>query len=199
MAGAKHPGNLSLVVVKENGWPWGVLNLKYPFLEGRRDVSQKIKAICWPIHVWSARMPEKVTFEDFYVFFGCQIITYMEPQDAPLFIDPKLPFRHSSGYRDTLPETNIAPENRPSQKETSIPTIHFQVPWAMLVWGRVPINTPCGSMRPHYCESLRAQLETDLENHARWEAWTEGVSTRQKIGMVGYRNWLSGFKYPPWS
>ncbi len=27
----------------------------------------------------------------------------------------------------TLPETNIAPETRPSQKETSIPTIHFQV------------------------------------------------------------------------
>ena len=28
---------------------------------------------------------------------------------------------------DTLPETNVAPENRPSQKEISIPTIHFQV------------------------------------------------------------------------
>ena len=27
----------------------------------------------------------------------------------------------------TLPETNIAPENRVSQKETSIPTMHFQV------------------------------------------------------------------------
>ena len=27
----------------------------------------------------------------------------------------------------TLPETNIAPENRPSAKETDIPTIHFQV------------------------------------------------------------------------
>ena len=26
----------------------------------------------------------------------------------------------------TLPETNIARENRPSQKETSLPTIHFQ-------------------------------------------------------------------------
>ena len=26
----------------------------------------------------------------------------------------------------TLPKTNIAPENRPSQKETSLPTIHFQ-------------------------------------------------------------------------
>ena len=25
-----------------------------------------------------------------------------------------------------LPETNIVPENRPSQKETSLPTIHFQ-------------------------------------------------------------------------
>ena len=35
----------------------------------------------------------------------------------------------------TLPETNIANENRPSQKETSIPTIHFQV----LVSGRVYI------------------------------------------------------------
>ena len=27
-----------------------------------------------------------------------------------------------------LPETNIAPEKLPSQKKTSIPTIHFQVP-----------------------------------------------------------------------
>ncbi len=26
----------------------------------------------------------------------------------------------------TLPKTTIAPENKPSQKETSIPTIHFQ-------------------------------------------------------------------------
>ncbi len=29
--------------------------------------------------------------------------------------------------KTTLPETNIAPENGPSQKETSILTIHFQV------------------------------------------------------------------------
>ncbi len=26
----------------------------------------------------------------------------------------------------TLPETNIAPENRPPQQESSLPTIHFQ-------------------------------------------------------------------------
>ena len=30
-------------------------------------------------------------------------------------------------HTTTLPETNIAPENRPSQKESSLPTIHFQV------------------------------------------------------------------------
>ena len=29
-------------------------------------------------------------------------------------------------FEVTLPETNIAPENKVSQKETSIPTIHFQ-------------------------------------------------------------------------
>ena len=37
----------------------------------------------------------------------------------------------------TLPKTNIAPENRPSQKETSIPTIHFQVQTCCLLSGRV--------------------------------------------------------------
>ena len=31
-----------------------------------------------------------------------------------------------AGIYVTLPETNIAPENGPSQRETSIPTIHFQ-------------------------------------------------------------------------
>ena len=36
----------------------------------------------------------------------------------------------------TLPETKIAHKNRPSQKETSIPTIHFQV-LLLLVSGRV--------------------------------------------------------------
>ena len=30
-------------------------------------------------------------------------------------------------FLNTLPKTNIAPENRPSQKETRIPTINFQV------------------------------------------------------------------------
>ena len=29
-------------------------------------------------------------------------------------------------WGSTLPETNVAPETRPCQNETSIPTIHFQ-------------------------------------------------------------------------
>ena len=38
--------------------------------------------------------------------------------------------KHTKTYpimRKTVSETNIAPENRPSQKENSLPTIHFQV------------------------------------------------------------------------
>ena len=37
------------------------------------------------------------------------------------------PFAFMKYQVDTLPEINIAPENRQSQKETSLPTIHFQV------------------------------------------------------------------------
>ena len=40
--------------------------------------------------------------------------------------------------KDTLPETNIAPENRVSQKENNIPTIHFQM-LLLLVSGRVSL------------------------------------------------------------
>ena len=34
---------------------------------------------------------------------------------------------HQKLGKHTLPETNIAPENRPSQKEIHLPTVHFQV------------------------------------------------------------------------
>ena len=46
----------------------------------------------------------------------------------------------SSHPAPTLPETNIAPGNGPSQKETSIPTIHFS--GAILVSGRVIDQNP---------------------------------------------------------
>ena len=47
------------------------------------------------------------------------------------YLQHQLPSNHEL---ITLPKTNIAPENGPSQKETSIPTIHFQV---LLVSGGV--------------------------------------------------------------
>ena len=49
----------------------------------------------------------------------------------------------------TLPETNIAPENRPSHKESCFPTIHFQVLWARLVSGRVQVDG-CGQTSELY-------------------------------------------------
>ena len=44
----------------------------------------------------------------------------------------------------TLPKTNIAPENRPSEKETTIPTIHFQV----LLTVSFREGSPCLRMPP---------------------------------------------------
>ena len=47
-----------------------------------------------------------------------------QPIEVPLFDGSRFGISQF-GLLVTLPETNIAPENRPSQKETSIPTIHF--------------------------------------------------------------------------
>ena len=46
----------------------------------------------------------------------------------------------------TLPETNIAPARRPSQKETSFPSIHFQVQFVSfrmtgMVWHNMVVST----------------------------------------------------------
>ena len=35
----------------------------------------------------------------------------------------------------TLPETNITPARKPSQKETCLPIIHFQVPYGAMLYG----------------------------------------------------------------
>ena len=60
------------------------------------------------------------------------------PSHFPLFMWPFFTFHVGNPYiwriwdivykelHNTLPETNIAPENRPSQSESSIPTMHFQ-------------------------------------------------------------------------
>ena len=48
---------------------------------------------------------------------GCNLFSYLVVISSFLALEERL----------TLPETDIAPENRASQKETSIPTIHLQV------------------------------------------------------------------------
>ncbi len=53
-----------------------------------------------------------------WTFFGCADVW---TQLIGVWVTEKSATKH------TLPEANIAPENRPSQKESSIPTINFQV------------------------------------------------------------------------
>ncbi len=48
---------------------------------------------------------------------------------------------YSKFIGDTLPETNIAPANRPSQKETDTPTIHFQVRTVSFREGITPVRS----------------------------------------------------------
>ena len=75
---------------------------------------------------------------------------------------------------NTLPETNIAPENGPSPKETGIPTIHFQV-LLLLVSGRV-----------HYFDNMLEILQLflklldfiPLEKKCWWE---DRVSIRVRV------------------
>ena len=69
----------------------------------------------------------------------------------------------------TLPETNIAPENGPSQRETSIPTIHFQVrtvsfrdcnpfhPFTLMV--RIINGSPLAVFESSYQELLKQHQE----------------------------------------
>ena len=65
----------------------------------------------------------------------------------------------------TFPETNIAPENRPAQKETSIPTIHFQVRAVSFREGNTSPNR----------NSYRKKRP-------------KGRATRVDLAMIGFRN-----------
>ena len=56
---------------------------------------------------------------------------------APYFLKGKVTHIY------TLPETNITPENRPSQKEFHLPTIHFSG-GELLVSGRVQYQIKIG-------------------------------------------------------
>ena len=70
------------------------------------------------------------TFQDFQVcFFGLRLRSKISMGILTGNFH-EVPTEQKHEKKKTInytPETNIAPENRPSQKATSIPTIHFQV------------------------------------------------------------------------
>ena len=61
----------------------------------------------------------------------CVEVIWVDPSEVcpVIFCCPSgvRPIELSNEKNLTLPETNMAPENGPSQKETSIPTVHFRV------------------------------------------------------------------------
>ncbi len=65
----------------------------------------------------------------------------------------------------TLPKTNIAPENRPSQKETSFPTIHFQVQAVSFREGRWHLTESCQD-RPSMCIASFPKIGVNCDNCA---------------------------------
>ena len=67
----------------------------------------------------------------------------------------------------TLPETNIAPGRKPSQKETSLPTIHFQLPPSFKVHvGSILHEWPKGPSRQR-----KLNVETTLGLILRGSTW----------------------------
>ena len=79
------------------------------------------------------------------------------------------------------PETNIAPENRPSQKETSIPTIHFQVRTVsfregiFLFLGNIDSHVPLGFGGPTHSGrgvfGSMAKMLNKVDRSVGFEAW----------------------------
>ena len=100
----------------------------------------------------------------------------------------------------TIPETNIAPENRPSQKETSLLTIHFQVLCYYII--KIPANyiyiiksgqfavfisNSGGNIKPLTTLQLRAHVRCmdELGVLTQWlgvQCWLQHTSRRGNVG-----------------
>ena len=66
----------------------------------------------------------------------------------------------------TLPETNVAPENRQSEKEHSLPTIHFQ----MLCWFPGVTSLQKWTARPWQLDGSRVTFKgAKLLNSGGWQ------------------------------
>ncbi len=84
--------------------------LNYPVLQ--QTYVPEVKLLVWP---WG------------YVskLFSFKIFSFIRPDDGKFRINYKVGPKTSSYVRVTLPETNIAPENKPLEKEIPIGNHHF--------------------------------------------------------------------------
>ena len=101
-------------------------------------------------------------------------------------------------YGSTLPEPNIAPENRPSQNEISIPTIHFQGRTLSFREGNdteiIPFFFGPGFFFKLRTPSLRPKNRTWNLPTSAWKPFVlsslppkEGRNSNQKKGSFGFQ------------
>ena len=105
----------------------------------------------------------------------------------------------------TPPETSIAPENRPSQEETSIPTIHFQV--LCYFQAGYHFSTPSDVLhglllQTHFqrqTHQLRFLLKTQQTRRHLSSHWNEGFSWLH-YKIISWKQLNKGliFRCPKW-
>ena len=91
-------------------------------------------------------------------------------------------------FADTLPETNVAPENGSSQKEISSSNFHFQGLW-LLVSGGVNFGfsiSNCHSFSPHV-HGGRCQRKRPAAPSWRWQWWSLSLWNRW-LGSMANKN-----------
>ena len=94
---------------------------------------------------------------------GCQDGTgelrILDPSGFRHKVQETLHFRYLKMFGDTLPETNIAPENSPSQKVgqvSSIPTFQPSIFRFYISFGECNVSVPSQALQPsHFCCSVR--------------------------------------------
>ena len=90
-----------------------------------------------------------------------------------------------------IPETNIAPENRSSQKESSIPTIHFQgqtaVSFRECMWNKNPILMLVGVQPPPpWCDPACLSFRMGFHGH-------RVVAHLKNVNIVNMSFWAGFF------
>ena len=135
-------------IPKSNGWL---------HLEMWIHVGVNPKMACFPLKWMVKIMENPIKMDDLGVAL------YLETPMSPLFRTHVQLDKHQFS-RTTLPETNIAPENRPSQKEIRLPTTNFHVRAVSFREGLLVNFGGCIILGAFLCRSLVAFLGALCEN-----------------------------------